>query len=156
MSEAFCQNALYRWAHDAGHRYIAPNVKMFAWEGDLASVSRHGYLVEYEIKCSRSDFLADKKKLRHRWLLQGIDKVDLGALKLKVPSYFYYALKEGVRYEPDEIPAYAGVLRIYSPLVFIEKEAPQIHARKASDQERQWLTNAVVRRYWRERLREKK
>lgn len=150
MSEALCQNALYRWCDGKRHRHIAPNVKMFSWEGDLASVTPHGYLVEYEIKCSRSDFLVDVKKFRHRYITQGFDPKFPAA---KFPAYFYYALKDGVRYEESEVPEHAGMLRIYSQsLVTVEKEAPRLHKRKVTDDERQWLNNAVIRLYWKERL----
>lgn len=81
MTEAEIQDALYIEFDRRRHHLIVPNVCMFGWESDLVSVTAAGFVCEYEIKCSRSDFKADMKKLRHA-LFRG----ELPAWKEKGPS----------------------------------------------------------------------
>lgn len=151
MPEADCQNALYRWCDHKRHRHIVPNVTVFGWESDLVSVTKAGLICEYEIKCSRSDFLQDKKKYRHRHFTEGLQAKYPGH---HVPAYFFYALTRDVKYEEPEIPEYAGLLIIHSAaLVTLAKPAPRLHKRGMTDPERQWLERSIINRYWKHRLR---
>jgi hypothetical protein len=52
-------------AHTANHVHQLENVYVHAWEADFFTVTKTGYSYEFEIKVSRSDFLADFKKEKH-------------------------------------------------------------------------------------------
>lgn len=54
-------------------------------EADVVSILKSGYVVEFEVKISRSDFKADAKK--GKWKFYDL-RVETG-----IPNYFYYALQ---------------------------------------------------------------
>lgn len=127
--------------HHHTHRLFCPNTTtVFYWEADLVSLTRAGLMHEYEIKCSRSDFLADFKKDKHRildemfktgrvgntppkYLIElyekyGKDpKVELAHMYEgemgDIPNYFWYVC---IDFEPKEgeIPEYAGLILLES------------------------------------------
>ena len=70
MTEREIQAALYCDIVNRGHRYIVPNSGVFGWEADMISCTRAGYINEWEIKISRSDFLADMKKIKGNYILR--------------------------------------------------------------------------------------
>lgn len=146
MTEAEIQNALYYETLRKRHRLAVPNVHVLGWESDMVSVTKHDLLVEYEIKCSRSDFHADRKKIRHRILDGGvISDLERGA------AYFYYVTPRDL-VTAAEVPWYAGL--IYShPVMQIVKRAPKLHDQKLRDSQRRWLERSLTARYWKRRLR---
>lgn len=151
MTEALCQNALYGWCDHKRHRHIVPNVTLFGWESDLVSVTKAGLICEYEIKCSRADFMQDRKKYRHRHFTEGFHNQYPGH---NVPAYFYYALRAEINFSADEIPEYAGMLLIHGTrLITTVKPAPRLHKRLMTDAERQWLERSIIHRYWKHRLK---
>lgn len=88
----------------AGHICVCENVKylLTAREMDVISVKSDN-LWEYEVKISRSDFMADKKKNKNSF--NGIN----GPLVAKWnPNYFYYVCPDGL-ISVDEIPPFAGL-----------------------------------------------
>ncbi len=48
------------------HEHRLQNCFMFAWESDFFAISKSHYSVEVEVKVSRSDYLADFKKPKHK------------------------------------------------------------------------------------------
>lgn len=68
-------------------------------EHDVLSLYKSGYIAEFEVKVSRSDFLADfkKKKFKH-----------YGSSD-RTPNYISYVCPEGL-ISTDEIPHFAGLI----------------------------------------------
>lgn len=66
------------------HSPVCENVKYLIndFELDVISVSKSGMLYEFEVKISRSDFLADKKKKKEQFYIHYPDRR---------PNYFSYA-----------------------------------------------------------------
>ena len=110
-----------------GHKYVCPKVTNFFYgEADVLSVSSRGYAYEYEVKISRSDFFADKKKVRkHDIYSNPHDEWS----KNNCPNYFVYAVPEGL-ISIDEVPEYAGLIYIKDEAVEIVKAAPFLHKSK--------------------------
>lgn len=110
--------------HYAGNSvYRLSNVYMFKWESDFFIFKQSQYTYEIEVKTSRSDFLADFKKLeKHRKLSTGTGYI---------PNRFYYAVPEGL-ISKDEIPEYSGLLYVKKDEVIKVKEAPIINKEKES------------------------
>ena len=146
MTEAEIQNALWRECESKRHRLIVGNVHVLGWESDLVSVTKNDLICEYEIKCSRSDFKADQRKIRHRLMDSGvIAELERGA------AYFYYVTPRDL-VRASEVPWYAGL--IYShPLMQVVKKAPKLHSLKMNERQRCWLERSLTRRYWMRRIR---
>lgn len=89
-----------------GHSCVCENVSNFIpyREMDVMSVSKSGYLYEFEVKVSRSDFMADFKK-KNRQFNDGINGVVVPRLS---PNFFSYVCPDGMIVE-NEIPSYAGL-----------------------------------------------
>lgn len=101
MNEDKIQNALHHHCLCKQNRFAIPNAYLYHNESDLLSVSRSGYVQEYEIKISKADFRADFKKYRHReYQNPGFDRG---------PAYFSYVAPEGI-IEVKDLPEYAGLL----------------------------------------------
>ena len=64
ISESKIQNMLNS-KYIGNAKYKVPNIFVFGWESDFFLQKENGYCYEFEIKISRSDFLADFKKQRH-------------------------------------------------------------------------------------------
>lgn len=108
-------------------------------ECDVISVSPSGYLFEFEIKTSVSDFKADfKKTVKHDRLNNGDGvfyppKNKLGEQRTEflLCSYFWYVCPACLIRE-DMVPEYAGLIWIhYDGRIEYRKPCPQIHAVKA-------------------------
>lgn len=126
------------------HRYIVPNVTLFGWESDMVSVTKAGYIVEYEIKCSRADFGRDKRKYRHRHLTEATTSKSWR----KMPAYFYYVAPKGVL-QVSDVPAYAGLMLLEKYcMVDVVKKAPRLHYEPMTEHQRQWFERALTVRYW--------
>ena len=117
FTERIIQRALYD--HRRGmevYPNMVPNVYQYNWESDLLQVSKAHYVTEYEIKISRSDFLADKKKTR-RWWMENYTEAG--------PKFFYYAAPVGL-IKKEDIPKGLGLIevaeddRLYCPVWKLE------------------------------------
>jgi hypothetical protein len=97
------------------------NVKSFFsnWECDVLSLNHSGYLTEYEVKISKSDFKADFKKRKMFFF-----KTD--EFNWRKPNKFYYVMPFGM-VSVDQIPAHAGLIFINNGKIEIKKTAPFIH-----------------------------
>lgn len=146
MCERLIQNKLYVEFESRRHRLIVPNTTLLGWESDLVSVTAAGFLCEYEIKISRSDFRADLKKIRHRIL-----DASMINEKHRGPAYFYYAVPcdmVGV----EELPEYAGLIYVH-PILQIIKKAPRLNKGKITEHQVAWLQRSIMARFWKERLK---
>ena len=134
----------------AGCRLVVPNFTPARWfECDLWAVTNAGYATEYEIKLTRSDFLADAAK-RDRLGLKH-DRVHAG--DPAGPSRFYYVMPEGL-VAPEDVPAWAGIktarparLRRYA-MVDETRPAPKLHRYKAAERDVQRAARNFYFRYW--------
>jgi len=94
-------------------------------ESDVIAFSKSGYLTEYEIKTSRADFLADKRK--EKWKFYTLYK-NFG------PKYFYYVAPLDI-IKIHEIPSYAGLIEYIEHENRLEfrtkKKASQLNKMKA-------------------------
>lgn len=125
----------------ASPKYKVDGLFVFPWESDKLLWTKAGYIYEFEIKISRSDYKNDFKHKAEKHLLlsskmpkeseavqqelfdnllqheqkryPGITKeqVHTYPTDTKVPNFFYYAVPEGML-EPDEVPPYAGLIYI--------------------------------------------
>lgn len=107
-------------------KYQMENLHVYAWESDYLCFTKTGYAYECEIKISRNDFLADKKKHHKHLILEGKMKES----SYRCPNYFYYAVPENMITE-EEVPDYAGLLYIRywgkgCGDCYIKKKAPKI------------------------------
>lgn len=88
------------------------------WENDVLSLNDSGYLVEFEVKISRSDFLADRKKTR-------FFHYDKQASIAYTPNRFYYAVPAGL-VGRDELPWFAGLVYVGEKIEVV-RAAPMMH-----------------------------
>lgn len=137
-----------RLAHDLlarGHQAVVPNVQVANWEADLVSVTVAGYLHEWEIKVSYSDFLADAKKRKHHWLSRPPLRSSY------YPSRLWYVVPPGM-VQPEEVPGHAGLVCInggrYVRCAEVIKEAPQLHTYPLTDKQWRWLVRISTYKLW--------
>lgn len=134
-------------------------------ESDLFGVRRSGLCDEFEVKISRSDFLADKKKfVRHRELeakesgaFCWEDRANHPSYKQKHDAlrngdmcinYFWYAVLDGVA-TVDDIPDFAGLIIILDNGRLQIKKAPKkLHSRKVTIEERYKIARKSTYRFW--------
>lgn len=104
MNERDVQDALYA-LHSKSALAVLPNFQPLRWhECDLFVWLRSGYTLEYEIKLTRSDYLAElrNKIYKHRQLAGDFVPAFL-------PSRYSFVVSEGL-VSVDEVPSYAGLL----------------------------------------------
>jgi hypothetical protein len=99
------------------HELTLPN----GFISDVASVTKTGFVCDWEIKTSKADFLNDFKKSngaykKHEQIAakaHGKEIVNDWGYKRKVwlPNYFYFVIPTGM-IDISEIPEYAGVYEI--------------------------------------------
>lgn len=102
------QVALGKYLTIKGHEHICENFGHVIYEMDVASLSKRDMLLEFEVKISRSDFLADKNKRKK----YGLSKFEMYEKpfghEARCPNCFYYVCPENL-ISKDEIPIYAGL-----------------------------------------------
>jgi len=143
MDEFVIQNALYRHVLSKQHNFIIPNIYLGSSEADLISVTKAGYINEYEIKITRSDFKADFKKSKHSFLKDR---------QKTFRSYFWFVAPEGL-ISSDEIPEYAGFMVVRkgerSGWVCREiKRPPRLSAKKINAWQKDQILTAYMYRFW--------
>ena len=151
MDESTIQSALYGEMSQKGHGYIIPNIYLGYEESDLISVTKAGYIYEYEIKISRADFKADFKKGRHERL-----KNDLTQWR----TCFWFVTPVGL-VRPDEIPDYAGHIEVrerhagsqIQVLCVEKKRAKRFKAKKLSEYQKAQICNSLMIRFWKAQKR---
>jgi hypothetical protein len=135
MDSSFLQQTLGRYLFDRKHTAICGNFQTVTLpECDLISVNLDGLLCEWEIKISRSDFLADLRKTqKHLNLSKGTGTTYLKSggqqhLRFVTCSYFSYVCPAHLIL-PHQVPVYAGLIWVYEGgKVEIQKAAPQRHS----------------------------
>lgn len=106
------------------------------WESDAIYVTKAGFWAEFEIKLTRSDFLADFRKSQY-----GVNKHEAYAAQHEIrsgsyggslipkPKHFWFVCPEGV-VTNDDIPPHAGLMTLVEErtrlLLKIEKQAPAL------------------------------
>lgn len=180
MTEYTIQNALYKRALIHQHSGNTPNVHLFNWECDFVSITKAGFIHEYEIKLTFPDFKADfKKKEKHQILENGYrelsehesnmifyhgDKYNIPNLTNdnkvsgKRPNYFWYICPENLIDEND-IPKYAGLIYIFeyksnSEILYTKliKKAPRLHKEHVTEKQLLHLLDSMYYKYWNLRL----
>ncbi len=94
---------LYYLLHDKQHHVAIPRSYVTGNETDVLSITKAGYIHEYELKISRSDFKADAKKSKFRRYIHQVASV----------NYFYYVYPTGLLKE-EEIPNFAGIIEVHA------------------------------------------
>ena len=148
MNEFTIQNALYNHLLLKGHEFIIPNIYLSggAWsEADLISVTKAGYISEYEIKISKADFKADFKKRKHHFF-----KKDHRCFQ----RYFWFVTPAGL-IETKEVPEYAGYIEVYKTNIAhpqfkcLEKKKPQrLNGNKINAHQKEKIYRGYMFRYW--------
>ena len=127
----------------------AHNINFFRFESDVLALKKSGYMTEYEIKLTLSDFRADFKKKcrglsRHEFLEKGF-----GA------NRFYYVV-------PDEliekihpmIPEWCGIISLWHHnddnklVIHIQKSAKLLHKNTFDDKARMKILTAMYWKAW--------
>jgi len=120
-------------------KLIVPNMNTGYGEADVLLLSKAGYATEFEIKVTRNDFAADKKKIcKHNdyksVFNNGIITWWNGELRDKkgIPNYFVYVVPEYFNVATLKVPDYAGlyVANIKTGYVSSIKPPPRIHKEK--------------------------
>lgn len=125
------------------------------WECDVWRLTKAGYVDEYEIKLTASDFRADAKKDRRgmtynqetrKWERQEANKHQLLVGDTHGPNRFWFVLPAEL---VVDVPAWAGVLRLHQhgrwTHITEERRAPKRHNRKWTGDRAQILKTF----YWR-------
>lgn len=118
-----CQIAICRREIKKGN-YVTENLDFFFnGEMDVAAINKSGYISEFEVKVSRSDFRADAKK--YKWNFYG---VSTDAHRGRCPNYFWYVCPEGMIKEAELLKPYMGLIYIdESGNVSVIRKAKMIH-----------------------------
>ena len=114
------------------------------WECDVAELTTAGYLVEWEIKTSRSDFSADARKVevvsysrRRAGVVPRTKHERLAARDTTGPSRFWFVVPAGMLTD-GQVPEWAGWAEANARSdgrvagLTVMREAPRLHAQKAS------------------------
>ena len=146
MNEFKLQNALYIHTQEKGHEFIIPNIYLGYEESDLISVTKAGFINEYEIKVSIPDYNADFKKRKHRWMERGHGQFR---------NYFWFVTPVGLlcddgnRLGKYPIPDYAGYIEVTPQGVCFEKKRPKrLHTKKINKYQKTKICRSLMFRYW--------
>jgi hypothetical protein len=149
ISEKTILEQLWRLLLQKNHSIIIPNVHLINGESDMISITRAGYVYEWEVKTSLSDFRAEFKNkdikhlglngqeyavprypARYEKMYEKHPEWRPRPYKIRTPNYFSFVVSEEI-FDRGEIPDYAGIL-IYKPtpsgrsLYLEEKRRPKI------------------------------
>ena len=150
MTEKDITDALHR-NYNGNSRYRIANAYIFKreWESDFFVQKQNGYCYEFEVKISRGDFFADRKKVDKHMILEHGKFIKQGSvwnpahtnnndrwIKTEKeqehtlrPNKFYYVVPIGM-ITVDELPTYAGLMSYDNGSINNVKEAPFIHKNK--------------------------
>lgn len=93
----------------------------FLGEADVLSILKSGYISEFEVKISRSDFKADAKKDKWKHYELRIEK--------NIPNYFQYVCPKGLIH-PSEVQDFAGLIYVSEDSYEVIKRPKIIHRHK--------------------------
>ena len=144
--------------------FAAPNYTPREWwECDLWAMLRSGYVIEYEIKLSMSDFHADKNKRMTFFDYEEQEQKTfvkhemLSERSTRCPNRFMFCVPATISEKVIKaIPDWAGLLVYdfeasyypHSERITKIKPAPLIHKTKCQDDELRKCMNCLTNRYW--------
>ena len=172
-TEREIQDWLCKYFMAKQRKVTIPNMYLYEWESDLISVTKSGYVHEYEIKVTKADYKNDfKNKIRrHESLRHGhrtpdynqqywIDQArnsgaseNTGILKKVTvenriitnrPNYFFYVCPEDII---TEVPEYAGLIHC-KPYLKIVKKAPLLHKEIITGMMEAKIMRSFYYKYW--------
>lgn len=109
------------------HQCVAENISyLLGHEVDVMSLFG-GFLYEYEVKISKSDFQADKKKKKFKLFTE--QKLKIKFNRTKTPNYFSYVCPENL-INIEEVPIYAGLYYIINNEIKEIKKPVKLHSHK--------------------------
>jgi len=126
MNERQIQNALFDHHTHNGAQLVCPNYTPGAnwWENDLFLITKSGLWVEYEVKCTKADFLKDaEKSTASTWekrsaVRRGVPVTGhttkhekLASGSMHGPNRFFFVTPQGLL-TADMIPPWAGWVEI--------------------------------------------
>lgn len=131
MNEKSIQAILLKELYPTRAKILNTNYWLGYGEADVIAINPSDFVVEYEIKCSRSDFKADRKKVRKHKTYLGTHSYNKRIFK-GVPNRFYYVCPKGLL-KAEDMFAYSGLIYVddRGNLETIVK-APLIHSNKAT------------------------
>lgn len=151
--------------HTQRYTFMVPNCyTTHDNEADLFCVRKSGLCDEFEIKTSRSDFLADKRKrvCNHElefkdfdWKVRGLEFAPNTKYKFQAmldgdmpTNYFWYVVKKGIC-EASEIPSFAGFIEVSEKgTLRIVKSPDKIHGKKLSSEKQLSFAKKNSYRFW--------
>lgn len=108
------------------YKYKLTNSFVFNWESDFFAISKSGYVVEVEIKISKSDFMADfKKRLPIKMGISKHDYLRHTSYNFK-PNQFYFAFPENL-IDYNMIPDEYGIIIVSNKQSHMTRRAKYIH-----------------------------
>jgi hypothetical protein len=148
MTEADMQNIVAATVQQARDLALVPNCGALGHEADLLRITDRRQVHEIEIKISRSDFLADRRKTKNlkldkRW-------ADIYARRGRLPHYFWYAVLADVA-SSEELPDHAGLIVVEGSEAKVLRPAKRIHKEALSDRVFEYALRGQRLRYWQER-----
>ncbi len=147
INEFTIQNALYAYLTKKAHQYITPNIYIGHLESDMISVTKAGFIHEYEIKLNLQDFKADFKKSKHAHMRNS---------HRQFRNYFWFVAPAGL-IDIKDIPEYAGYIEVEigaksKEIICYEKKRPKrLHNRKINEYQKAEIAGKLEIRYWRMR-----
>lgn len=136
-TESKIQKIMFHWLTQRNHSLITPNKMLSYGEADLVSVSSSNLLWEFEVKCSLSDYRADKNKKNKHDSYHRIMQKNISRNK-GVPNKFFYVVPDDLAKELV-VPQHAGLIVLRTPTSsygYHEPEvllkAPQLHSAKVT------------------------
>jgi hypothetical protein len=158
MTEFEIQNSLWKSLNRKNFALACPNYTPLGWwECDLFGVTAAGLGVEFEIKLTRADFMADAKKERQK---PGRKYGELPEIQRKHsllsgrhqggPTRFFYACPAGLL-TLEDMPEWAGLMTYESGFFSTPKEAPKLHSTKVSQKVMDHMRGVFYWRYWNQR-----
>jgi hypothetical protein len=151
FDEARIQLALYDHCMQ-GKYLMVPNVSWswFSWETDLISITRAGYVHEYEIKCTHQDFKNDYKKRKHLTFRDAAARQIHENRLRRIPNYFWYVAP--IRAIPLCVPGYAGLMEVthkrYGLQLQVIRKPKMLHHNKMSHDAIRAIMRSLMYKYW--------
>lgn len=120
------------WCNN-GRDIVISNFYYGRYEMDMFRLTSSGYVVEYEVKVSRSDFKADFEKKHNVWgkgLFKKHEEIQNG----NQANRFFFVVPKGL-VRKDEVPQHAGLIYYDANCdsFSIVKHAPLIHKLQVAD-----------------------
>lgn len=146
LTEADMQNIVAATVQQARDLALVPNCGALGHEADLLRITEKRVVHEIEIKITRPDFLADRKKPK----LFKLGHVDIYARLGHLPHFFWYAVLAGVT-GAEDLPEHAGLIVVEGSAAKVVRQAKRIHKEPLGDCVFEYALRGQRLRYWQER-----